>query len=218
VTDKLLNAGESYQIPFTLDQSINAWGTHLNFEYDPEIMEIVGVYSDHFNSSMIWNENEPGQISAIAVSQTGVAHSVDNTSTGDNILVYVEFKALQNAVIGDNLKLSDTRLSYALLEDFSKLKFAGSLEGEITVNTFELESGLSVSVYPNPVSDYLNVEFSETFDNRDYNIEILDFRGRTVTSLYNENRVDVSSLSAGMYIYKIIVGDKIIADRFMVTR
>lgn len=217
LTDKLLNAGESYQVPFTLSETLEAWGVELHFEYDTDVMEIVGVYSDFFNSTMIWNETEPGKISAVAVSETGVAQTIGDSASGD-VMVYVEFKALQNDVIGENLRLSDSETSYVLLSDDSMKQFAGTLEGEITVSTLDLENKIYVAIYPNPASEFVNFRFSGPLTNREYRIDLYDLQGQKVISNISTSQMDVSQLTSGTYIYTLLMDDKLISGRINVTK
>ena len=59
----------------------------------------------------------------------------------------------------------------------------------------------SVSVYPNPASNYLNVKTSDTFIGADY--EITDHEGRTLLQgklLSQNTEINISGLCSGMYV------------------
>ncbi len=72
----------------------------------------------------------------------------------------------------------------------------------------EISASGNFSVYPNPVSNILNIAFSATYNSAQSTLEIMDITGRAIInsplSIVNSNAsVDVSTLSAGMYFIKI---------------
>ncbi len=74
----------------------------------------------------------------------------------------------------------------------------------------------SVSIYPNPASDYLNI-----INAQNANIEIVNVTGQTVLSLENLNNnqiVDVSQLSPGTYFVKINNGTDIMYQKVILTK
>jgi hypothetical protein len=58
-----------------------------------------------------------------------------------------------------------------------------------------------ISVYPNPTSGMLLLNVTADF----YTLEIIDSKGQLVKQVNNdkENRIDISSLSAGIYLLKM---------------
>ena len=79
--------------------------------------------------------------------------------------------------------------------------------------TFDLKT---VSIFPNPVSDILNVNVPFAFDSISGNI--LDMFGRTVKPVKQTNKIDVSSLSNGMYILDVIIDNKPFKQKFIVSK
>lgn len=79
------------------------------------------------------------------------------------------------------------------------------------------EAGASISVFPNPTSDFLN--FSGLEDGL-YSVEILDLSGRKVLqSVLNSGSVSVSSLTKGLYIFQLSQGSSLIKiGKFEVTK
>lgn len=70
---------------------------------------------------------------------------------------------------------------------------------------FDSNNSLStkVNIYPNPVSSILNIE-SEKYFEPGTQIEITNTLGQTVLKLQHKNEIDVSQLSKGYYILKMI--------------
>ena len=62
-------------------------------------------------------------------------------------------------------------------------------------------SFLNFSIYPNPVKDYLNIDYSNS-----ERISIYNILGKEVIRIGNQNTVDVSTLSKGVYFIKVSDG------------
>jgi len=72
-----------------------------------------------------------------------------------------------------------------------------------------------VKIYPNPAENTITIELSAELDNKNISVEIYNYLGQKII-FYNFagdllNTLDVSDLSNGIYIFKILVGNKIIA-------
>ncbi len=97
------------------------------------------------------------------------------------------------------------------------MNFSGAGVGQMTASKF------TSNAYPNPVSDVLNIEFvaSKSVSSA---IEIYDMQGRVVQTISNgvleagiqTVSIDVSTLSKGVYFYKIMNGDEISMNKFIV--
>ena len=90
------------------------------------------------------------------------------------------------------------------------------LIGNITVGVEENSSKSSISIYPNPVSDYIYISGS---DDPEAFYSITDAHGREVMRTRKEKGVDVSSLAAGTYTISEI-SDKNVSQpqRFVINR
>lgn len=82
----------------------------------------------------------------------------------------------------------------------------------------------NVKVYPNPVSDYLNMTFSISKDSN-VTIRIMDVLGNEITTLFSErlstgehsNTFNISSkINSGFYFVRVSVGSEIITKRISV--
>lgn len=99
----------------------------------------------------------------------------------------------------------------------ANMNFSGAGIGAITASKF------TSNAYPNPVSDILNIEFLASKSTASV-IEIFDMQGRTVQTIDNGKieaglqtvSIDVAHLSKGVYFYKVINGDEISMNKFIV--
>lgn len=58
----------------------------------------------------------------------------------------------------------------------------------------------TISIYPNPTSDFINIQSDSL---QDFNIEIFDLLGNQVGKHKNLNQVDISNFNSGVYLLKI---------------
>ncbi|MET3537261.1 T9SS type A sorting domain-containing protein [Chryseobacterium limigenitum] len=71
---------------------------------------------------------------------------------------------------------------------------------------------INISVYPNPVKDILNIET----DKRVEDVKVYDSSGKLINSLsFDNNKLNISTLSKGFYLIKIKVGDTYITKKFV---
>ena len=89
----------------------------------------------------------------------------------------------------------------------------------------EVPAEITVSAGPNPASDQLTLRYGLT-DAASVSIEVFDSVGRRVLKTDEpqrepgtyENRLDVSSLSAGVYLYRVVVGGHTRTGTFVIAR
>lgn len=88
-------------------------------------------------------------------------------------------------------------------------------EGTVGIGDVVLESKeLKVSIYPNPSSDWVTIEFQKSLEylNSNLNLRISDISGKTISqelftpSGTGQYRFDINDLSKGVYIYQIFSG------------
>lgn len=123
---------------------------------------------------------------------------VGKTLSSDAYYIWVNPSTLSNEYL---IKISDE--SYPSAFDISDTTFSvvPTLVG-IENDNNEI---LAFAVYPNPSDAYLNINFVS--NKAEINMQITDYAGRVIKTerLINyENKIDVSSLSSGIYFVKII--------------
>jgi hypothetical protein len=88
------------------------------------------------------------------------------------------------------------------------------------------DGGASLKVYPNPFNNTLHFEFISPV-NVNARIEIFDMNGRLVTTLLDkpvkagvDNTVDYNpgDMISGLYVYRVILGDKVFTDKVMYNK
>jgi hypothetical protein len=116
---------------------------------------------------------------------------------------------------GTSLSWTAGELMIQTFSDGSVMLTQGFHQGDITVSTAVDEmrkSAMDVHIYPNPVSDMLDVEFKNMVD---YTIQVrlVDLTGKTVlrkeiSQPSNRLWLNLSSVSSGTYMLEIRAADK----------
>ncbi len=78
------------------------------------------------------------------------------------------------------------------------------------LNTEDFIDSNTVQMWPNPASDYLEIQSQDSFDS----IELYDLKGRFITSI-QKSRQDISHLSSGIYIVKLTRGDQALTKKII---
>lgn len=88
-----------------------------------------------------------------------------------------------------------------------------SFTTEATASIDDLEASKLFSVHPNPADSFLNIVSEESVSD----VNVSNLLGQRVISnaTLNNNRVDVSSLTSGIYIISAVIGDNATSLRFV---
>ena len=103
--------------------------------------------------------------------------------------------------------------------DFECSPHPNNMYGTITVSAtagISENKLLSFEMYPNPVSDVLNIQLPTGTEKAE--VGVFDYTGRLVTSKIissNDNTIDVQKLSKGIYLIRVSSDAKIGAQRFI---
>ncbi|WP_323787534.1 FG-GAP-like repeat-containing protein [Psychroserpens sp.] len=196
-------------------------------------------YIDAFNSSNIYTNNKETNNNWIKI------HTVGTTSNINGIGARVEIYSdsgmqIRDVKSGDGFRYmssmnvhfgigSDTNISHiivywpnsdcetfinpAINQSFTATEGSGAscdtlgIDGEVI--------GLDLTLSPNPASDILNISTKTPLD-KDTIYTIFDINGKQIISTKLKNQtIDVSSLSSGNYILRIISGQDIKVQKFI---
>jgi hypothetical protein len=88
--------------------------------------------------------------------------------------------------------------------DFNAL----SLSGDSSIN--------KVNIYPNPTSDFINIDFD---DNISFSVKLYDIYGKLLSSYTRTNQINMGNLSEGIYLLEIkdLTSNQKRTDKIIVT-
>ncbi len=205
----MLNAHETYSIPFYLERNVNLAGFVVRIINENDNLDFLNVTGPHLpgfdsdahviitpgNVTIQWIT--PGQYLLSGV-------PVDSTQP----LFILELRANENMILNEHLSLE---VSYDHL-----LKPAGSdppleirlaWEDVVVSSVIELDNGRQIEFYPNPAHEILHLKGLNA--NEEGTISIFDPMGRIVFAEAMKASVDISHLNAGMYYITFILdGEK----------
>ena len=89
-------------------------------------------------------------------------------------------------------------------------------EGDKLVSLFEEPNPLSLTVAPNPATDFLAIQFPENISGP-LNVSLFDIQGRLMSQQFIEqgHGINIKDLPNSMYLLKTVIGDKIYSGRFL---
>lgn len=75
----------------------------------------------------------------------------------------------------------------------------------------------SLRIYPNPASDFINIEMLNT-NFRDYSFIITDLSGKVLIKTQNNKKIDISKLSPGIYFGTMNVEDRKLTKKIIISK
>lgn len=75
----------------------------------------------------------------------------------------------------------------------------------------------SLKIYPNPANDFIQIQMVN-LNQKDYLFTITDLTGRTLLQSKNEKRINVSKLSAGIYLGTMTVEDQKVTKKIIIKK
>jgi aminopeptidase YwaD len=89
-----------------------------------------------------------------------------------------------------------------------------------TLGTNDYNNDFQVSFFPNPTKDFLNINMG-TLSESNYKVSIIDINGKVVLEKEINNpklveKIEVTSLTKGMYLMNLIAGDKKISKKILI--
>ncbi len=91
--------------------------------------------------------------------------------------------------------------------------FSTSISADYQVSAQEKRIPLVIRFSPNPASDFMNIQLSESNAGL-LDVQIFDVQGRLLL-LANGPQLDVQALAPGMYFLKVVVGEQVFAGKFV---
>lgn len=85
-------------------------------------------------------------------------------------------------------------------------------ESVVGVEDFKYET---VGIYPNPVSDILNLNLTSKFDLNSLNVTVTDMAGKVVKNTKTGVSIDMSDIAQGVYTIKVTDGKHIAVNKFI---
>lgn len=139
------------------------------------------------------------------------------TNSGESYLSQnsgTEFFGLGGATIIDQIKVKWLSGATNILKDVSVNQSIKILEDTQSLS-IDTDTQLLISLYPNPVSNFLNIKTQECLQS----IEILDLQGRLVVNLKADNclinKVDISDLNSRIYFVRLNFDHKSVTKKII---
>lgn len=199
----------SHGVPFPkVPTAINAW-----IKYQPA----AGTTDTMMVIAAAYNEGELLGMFDGTVFPAGYAFYTNAQRYDEYTQIHIDMNYLDENMDCDSLAI------IFLSSSFTHAQESTSLYVDDITFEFNYESAVKdvhkaeFVVYPNPSSDYINIQPID--DSEEYAVDIVDQNGRTIqsmTSLSGITRVGVSELASGIYFAKVQQGGQQIVRNFVV--
>lgn len=169
-----LNAGQAYDIyTFTSSEAV------------------IGLWMD-YNQNNIFEDSEYTQLVNNMLSQNTTSFTVSSTSNNGLVKMRIRSRAY-----GSTINSSNACTSFGSGETRDYIFTVNN-----TLGTEEISLNSKIKVYPNPTSDFINIESSLEIKN----VAVYNMMGQLVLNTVS-NKVDISNLSNGTFILEVTSND-----------
>ncbi len=211
--DQLLNQGEYYDIPLYFSNDITILGSHIVVDFDPSKMSVIGV--EGLDAGYLDVHITEDQIHM--VNSFDYAEQIDGNNNPDFATTYLTLKIKSNAntLINESLSLNE---SSTLVDSSLELL---SLNGEVAnviSDVHDIDGIGLVKVYPNPATHYVTIDIPSGADVRQTSVALYDMQGQQVLKSNETQRVDISTLSNGMYYYQLTINKASVQGKLHVVK
>ena len=212
IYDILLNVGENYSIPVFLEQNYDALGVEFRVKINEDLLKISDVTTDEMYEDFNYEVSEEGVLT-IMFSNVDEVFAIGGDFSAPVFNLHFEAKA--NGLLNQALDM-DNQLSYIANSELNLVVLGGEIEDAIGTGTNDEELS-NLAVYPNPTSDYLNINLEKVTVDGDVQISVYGLNGQKLFSRFNQSRIDVSDLNSGMYYYQVKIDAYTTTGKFIVT-
>jgi len=208
--DVLLNAGENYSVPVYLDQEMAVYGLEIRMDINTNLISNLEIEEDLEFVGIDYLINDENELVVLLSNFAETSYLDDNTP-----IMTLNFTAMENGILHDGLQVED-KTSYGVDEESKLFVIGGELGNQIGTGTNSPELS-ALKAFPNPTSDYLNIDISRIGVSGDMKIELFSITGQKLLQT-TSNRVDVSDFENGMYYYRVTIGEYQATNKFMVVK
>src|SRR5688500_4049203 len=176
--DEVLNAGETYSLPFYLERNETLTGFAARLENENNNIDFITVTSPNlpgFDSQNVFNTTDAITIQWISPAPellNGVP--IDSTEA----LFILVFRANENIILSEHLSLESTFDNLVKPLNLDPLELRLSWEDSIISSVAEFDNGRIIEFYPNPASDVIHLKGFSDYEKG--KMIILDQTGRIV--------------------------------------
>jgi len=218
-----LKPGETMRLPIILGDAAtpanNAYGTAFTIQYDPAIIDTASVSLEFTESWLgIYNQDFIGLYKNFGTSgkiEAAFTRLNQQNVSGSGTIGYLKLR-VRDDLTGNPIARFTTQepLLISALEEVIPVE-PMTTEASITTSTFEAWLDSSITVFPNPAKEILNIHATDV---NIENISIYNTHGQLVLQDKNRTTLSVKSLQTGFYWCKIQTDKGVITKRIVVMR
>jgi parallel beta-helix repeat protein len=220
------NSGSEITVPVYLSNVSNIFGLQTSLSYNSDLLTVKSIkFTDYLlKMNVASNFETPGTIQ-LAVAGTTPLQT-------DGILANIVFKVTDNieGTVNTQLTVNQIIANETNVSSNANLGIM-ALTGDVTNINLNTNNLAKVSIYPNPFSEYTNVNFTVAQNNSNVNIYVTNANGTKVATIVNKlhnagtytlqwNGTDNENnpLPSGFYFIRIEMNDKVLTQKISIIR
>jgi hypothetical protein len=197
---------------FQADHNYSNFNNYMNVNF----IDSVIMFSYYSNDVSIFVNNPIIAYNIPNSSNYGITYQLDSTLMKNNYALYYKIYAVDKGIVPEHSTSPDTGY-HKLVYDTT---FVSVEEDENIIREYSLAQN-----YPNPFNPATTIKFSIAEEGL-VNLSVYNLLGQKAAELKNEvlqpgnyeAEFDASSLSSGVYVYKLSAGGKVISRKMVVLK
>ena len=210
--ENAIDIPSAYSIYFSLDEVES-----MEFDLSVTVDNPYGFEDENIKLFVVLTESHIPESWGILDEVNFVARAVYPDSEGKEISFNSgnSFNYQLNFTVPENYVLENCRLNIFVQDIETREVWQAKTFGFDLVGIEETHSSHSLSIYPNPATDLINIQSDEEIQE----ISIYNFSGQLVYKSSMENKtkqIDTQSFTAGLYIVHLITDSEIITEQIII--
>ena len=181
--DQFVKKGQTIKVPLVYQTMEKLEVKGSSFKLIHPYLQFAKVHSPFESSELLYNDSYDDQ----------TVYSFINLNGHKQFFIEIEFVSLRDGYLSDLLRLDETYIADIVYDDLSSQSLNFSFGEKIVTE---------LSLYPNPVSDFLVVDLPST--THDFDITIMDVLGNVVSNMTGSDQFVIRHSDLGSRGVKIL--------------
>ncbi len=217
--------GEEFSLPINIADVSGLYSMNMIIDYNPEYLEAINVESLLTETNSSFNIND-------SIGQIKIAFAGTESLESDMSIANIVFKASDELTAGYTIPVTakyfmanETDLSWNVSNGTVTINGVSGLEDDFEVET------ITLSCYPNPFNEQLNINYYVAENNQKVFIAVFDIYGQLLTEIANGTHKAASyktswngtdrqgkKLPNGNYFIRMISENKVVTQKIQIVK
>lgn len=217
--EDIINNNDTYEIPITINEAGNTYAVEVDFDFDPNLFDFVGFFSDLDQNNAYINgfEYEDGKLKFVIV--------YPEIIVGELQIGSVTFKKKDDIDFTESVINTSYSFNKGEMKEGESVTLRGTEITDVNgVNELPEEFKLFQN-YPNPFNPGTSIKYQVT-STENVLLVVYNILGKEIKTLVNESQsagiynvdFDASNLPSGVYFYKLSAGNNVTTKKMLLIK